>query len=355
MRNKVSTTTLWALFLCMCLLSSLSLADSWSQINQSLEKSEVWHQIVKDSPFHLGNEKEVLLDDRVFTEIDFGTYPSIDGSTVAVPMAIEFARQHLGLSEMDLQTFVSFSTTHDAYVNLICKRSNGYGSLITRNATMEGARPVDLFIGTEPSEDELALAKENGVELLVEPICYDAFVFITHVDNSVNSLTLAQIRDIYTGKITSWDQVGGIAEDIHVYQRDRNSGSQTAMENLVMKGTPMISEGVSLYILTEMSSLVAHVGGYTNSKAGIGYTYKFYIDELYNDDTIKILAVDDIAPSEENLRTGAYPFTTCYNGVIRKGDENAPGGLFLAWMQSEEGQRCIQQAGYVPFMSLDAK
>lgn len=347
--------------LCLLLLSALlapsaGAPEAWSQINQRLEMPEGWRRIVQGSPFALGEAREVPLDGGYsFLEVGFGSYPSIDGSTVAVPMAIEFARQHLGFTEPDLAGFVAFSTTHHAYENLILKRPNGAPMLAGQNAVLEDAHPVDLVIATEPSDEEKALARENGVELVVEPICFDAFVFITHVDNPVDGLTIEQIQKIYTGEIMDWAEVGGEPGEIRVYQRDKNSGSQTAMENLVMRGMPMTTRGVNFYFMSEMASLVEHVGDYTNEQVSIGYTYKYYIDALYKDDSIKMLAVDGVYPAEENIRSGVYPFFTYYYGVIRKGDEAAPGGLFLEWMRSEEGQRCVRQAGYLPYMPLDGE
>jgi len=91
------------------------------------------------------------------------------------------------------------------------------------------------------------------------------------------------------------------------------------------------------------------VAEYKVYEASIGYTYKFYIDTLYKNENIKILRIEGISPDEENIRAGRYPFTTCYYGVIRAGDENSSGGRFLDWMLSAEGQRCIKQAGYIPY------
>ncbi len=346
-------------------------AESWSQINQAIIRPEGWRQIVQNSPFALGEPYDVTESGVTFKEMPFGTYPSIDGSTVSVPMAIELARQHLGMEEADLTGFVAFSTTHNAYLNLIGSKPNGSATVITKGAVMDAAQPVDLMIGTEPSGEELAFAQESGIELVKKPVCYDAFVFIAHVNNPTESLTVEQIRQIFSGNVSDWRDVDPQwaekmkpPEDtdesdvesfyrIDAYQRNQNSGSQTAMENLVMKGLPLAPEGTNFYVVTEMSDLVSHIGEYNNSPTAIGYTYQYYTDVLYKDENIKVLAIDGVYPSEENLRSGAYPFTANYFGVIRKGDEAAPGGLFLDWMISEEGQRCIQQAGYTPYMALD--
>lgn len=352
---KQTIRKITCIFIALCLLAPIiGHANSWGQINQEITRPEGWQQIVKDSPFQLGTSQDITLaDGRTYSEIAFGSYPSMDGSTVSVPMAMEFARQHLGMNEADVKEFVTFSTTHNAYINLIDQKPNGTPQIVTTGAILSDAQPVDVFIGTEPSDEELAYAAEQGVTLHKEPICFDAFVFITHKDNPVENLTVEQIQKIYTGEYTNWEQVGGLDAEIRPYQREMNSGSQTAMENLVMKGKPMALTGATFYFANEMSSLVSKIGGYQNTPDAIGYTYKYYIDTLYKDDSIKVLSVDGVYPSAENLRNSTYPFTTSYYGVIRADDASTIAADFLAWMVSEEGQRCIAQAGYIPYMPLD--
>ena len=328
---------------------------SREQINQNISRAADWQQIVLNSQFQLGEKTVkgswfVPEGTQDYYEIKFGTYPSIDGSTVAVPMAVEFARQHLLFSDEVANDFAAFSTTHEAYVNLITKNVNPLGIIRAENTFLDENHSVDLIIATEPSADELNIARQHNVTLIQKPVCYDAFVFITHKDNPVDSLTIEQIRDIYSGKITNWQEVGGKNAPITAYQREENSGSQTAMINLVMQDTPMLAPE-KVKVLMGMGMLVDTVAEYQNNRASIGYTYKYYIDTLYKNEKIKTLKIENISPEEENLRAGLYPLVTCYYGVIRSSDENSSGGIFLDWMLSEEGQRCIKQAGYIPYIN----
>jgi phosphate transport system substrate-binding protein len=325
---------------------------SRGQINQSTLRPADWQQIVQESNFKLGEKiyagtwESVEGDEKYYTQ-KFGTYPCIDGSTVAIPMALEFAWQHLGLTDEDANRFVTFSTTPYAYENLITGAVGSRGMIDSENAFLDDEQPVDLIIVTEPSEEELALAASGKVELIVEPLCYDAFVFITHKDNPVDSLTLDQVRDIYSGKITNWQEVGGNNEAIVPYQREEGSGSQTTMLSLVMGNTPMLPPQ-TIRVIEGMGSLVDTVAEYRNDQKSIGYSFRYYIDNLYKNEDIKILKIEGISSDVENLRTDSYPLTANYYGVIKKTDEAKTGGLFLDWMLSDEGQRCIEQAGYVP-------
>lgn len=351
--------------LVLCLVSALfsavnalgeagTTSGSWGQINQPISRTKGWVRYVDNSPFCLG-EKSVLEaepEPSVYQQ-SYGTYPSIDGSTVAVPMAIEFARQHLDISDIDAESFVFFSTTHSAYMNLIEKKPNIASQLITQNTILDESQAVNLVIATEPSDEELQAAEVAGVSLIVQPVCLDAFVFITHKDNPVESLTIDQIQKIYTGEITSWEAVGGEDILIEPYEREKNSGSQTAMENFVMKGlAPSTLERKNLRS-GYMGSLVESIATYENNKYSIGYTYQYYIDTLYKNDDIKVLAIEGIAPTPENLQNKSYPFTTAYYGVIRAEDKNQEPGRFLEWMLSDEGQLSIQQAKYIPVRQVE--
>lgn len=320
---------------------------SWGAINQDVERGSDWQQIVTDSPFKLGDTYTVT-NEYGYTDdyCDKNTYPHIDGSTVCVPMAVEFARQHLGFEDTVANQFVDFNTTHYAY-EFLMNQGNEMEHYVFDLKKYINVGSVDLVIATEPSDEELAMAEDLGITLKKTPVCYDAFVFITHKDNPVESLTIEEIKKIYTGEIKNWKDVGGKNEKIRAFQREKNSGSQTAMENLVMGGADMI-DPIEVKVIEGMGVLVDAVAEYENETASLGYTYRYYIDTLYKNDSIKTVAIDGVAPTDDNIRSGAYPFTTNYYGVIREGDEDAAGGQFLSWMLSDEGQQCIAQAGYIP-------
>ena len=329
---------------------NLGIADktgSWGSINQNVERGENWQQIVTDSPFKLG---EITTVTEEYGEennyCDKGTYPHIDGSTVCVPMAVEFARQHLGFHDTTANQFVQFSTTHYAYENLMDPMSQSQNYVHYLLDAYIDMRGVDLVIATEPSDEEIAHAESLGITLKKTPVCYDAFVFITHKDNPVENLTVEQIQKIYSGEIKNWKEIGGKDEKIRAFQREKNSGSQTAMENLVMGGSDMI-DPIEVKIIVGMGELVDTVAEYENETASLGYTYRYYIDTLYKNDKIKTIAVNGITPTDENIRNGSYPFTTNYYGVIKEGDEDEIGGRFLEWILSDEGQKCVAQAGYI--------
>lgn len=324
---------------------------SWSSINQEVKRDSDWKEIVAETDFKIDITEE-LVSQEDYNRDNYvcyaGTYPIIDGSTVCVPLAVEFARQHLDMDDETANSFVNFHTTPYAYLNLIKNTSDHFFYYNDKiYDIIPSGEGTDIILATQPSEDEIVLADRFGVTFVKKPICHDAFVFITHKDNPVDSLTVEQIRKIYTGQLTNWSEVGGNNKKIRAYQREENSGSQTAMEELVMKGSAM-SDPIRVPIIAGMGALINAVAEYENNTSSIGYTYKYYIETLYKNDNIKTLAVDGITPSDENIKNGTYPFSTSYYGVIRAGDEEKTGGKFLDWILSEEGQKCVEQAGYIP-------
>ena len=156
--------------LCLLLCAALTApglcaaeSSSWSQINQSIARGPDWQRLVQDpSAFRLG-ESRPLEGSENLSLCSWGTYPSIDGSTVCVPLAMELARQWLNLPEEDLNGFVNFSTTPYAYDRLFHGKPNPMVTIASRGIMMDDTHPVDLVLGTGPNADERMAAEEAGV------------------------------------------------------------------------------------------------------------------------------------------------------------------------------------------------
>lgn len=269
-------------------------------------------------------EKKMLQNQEKIFSVE--KYPKVDGSTATLPLAEAFKANFTGTDINNVD--VTHSKTHNAYVNLI----NG---------------DADLILATYPSEDEKNLAKEKGIELEIVPIVKEAFVFFVNTDNPIENLTLEQVQDIYSGKIKNWKEVGGENEKIIPYQRPENSGSQSGMLSLVMKGKKMMAPTTETISQT-MADIVDVISDYTNGKNAIGYSYYYYATTMYTTDNMKLLAINGIDPTYDNIKTGLYGIQTAYYAVIRKDEEqNSDARKLLNAMKSERGQNVAKEAGYV--------
>ena len=264
-------------------------------------------------------------------------YPKIDASLATQPLAIAVTKNFVadvGENDEEVSEFLEFSNTHPAYIKLI-----------------DGEK--DLIIVTEPSEEELAYAKEKGVELEVTPVVREGFVFYVNAKNPVDGLTIKQIQDIYSGKITNWKEVGGEDEEIVPFQRPENSGSQTGMLSLVMKDVE-IMEPKKEDLIGSMFDIVNLVSSYDNGINSIGYSYYYYATTMFDtlDSTvaerIKFLSIDGIEPSTENIKNETYPLETAYYIVIRKDEpESSLARKLKKDLLSERGQSVAEEAKYV--------
>jgi phosphate transport system substrate-binding protein len=256
------------------------------------------------------------------------TYPKVDGSTVTIPLSEAICAALTGKTLAEVRPYIQHNTTHPAYLNLIDKKA-------------------DLIFVTSPSADELKYAKDKGVELEVVPVVSEAFVFLVNAKNPVDHLTMTQIQKIYTGEIKNWKEVGGDDLSIIAYQRPVNSGSQTGFLDLVMKGlkpmTPPLDQ-----IPIGMGDLIDIVASFDHQAAGIGYSYYYFVMDMWGDQNIKLVKVDDVYPDKTTISAKKYPITTAYYAVFRK-SEKSGGDVrnIVKWLLSDEGQLLAQDAGYV--------
>ena len=278
-------------------------------------------------------------------QITAENFPRLDGSTSAEPILAQIVCEFFQAScewydwidgerrlvpvaqsmEMQLPT-LNVSGTHEAYLSLIAGESDL------------------ILVARVPSTDERALAQNSLVALDIQPIALDAFVFIIHENNLVEGLSSEQIRKIYTGEITNWNQVGGQDIPIHAYQREPNSGSRELMDQLVMNDLPA-KEAPDLMLPTMFAPFYA----VSSDIAGIGYSIFFYEENMAPlEEHVKLLAVDGLMPQASSIQNQAYPYTTEVYAVTR-GDQPKDSLAYRlrAWLRSPHGQELIEKSGYV--------
>jgi phosphate transport system substrate-binding protein len=270
------------------------------------------------------NKEEKVSDEIIFSKENL---PRVDASLATQPLVDAFMLNFTGKTTEELN--IEYTNTHPGYVKLV------------NNET-------DLIVVTSPSEEELELAKEKGIELDVTKVVNEGFVFFVNKENEIDNVTLEQIQKIYTGEITNWKELGGPDREIIAYQRPVNSGSQTGLINLVMKGLqikiPTVKESVEL----TMAGIVDYVADYENGIDAIGYSYYYYANEMYWNDGLKYLGINGVKPNYQTIQNETYPILTAYYIVTRKGETNENVLKLKEAMLSKRGQVVAREAGYVP-------
>lgn len=255
------------------------------------------------------------------------TLPRIDASLATQPLTDAFVLDFTGKTTSELG--IEYSNTDPAYTKLINNEA-------------------DLIVVTEPSEDELQRAAAANVELEVTKVVNEGFVFFVNKDNKIDGLTFDQIVKIYSGEITNWNQLGGDDAEIIAYQRPENSGSQTGLYSLVMKGIPVKARTPKEEVNLSMAGIIEYVADYQNGLDSIGYGYYYYANEMYFNDNLKYLAIDGVKPTYETIKDESYPILTAYYIVTRKDETNENVLKLKEDMLSQRGQDVATKAGYVP-------
>ncbi len=261
-------------------------------------------------------------------------FPRLDGSTSTVPLGRAIASRLLGETPDQVSDLLHFSRTTESFRKL-----------------MQG--DCDLLISAEPAAGIWEEKEAAGFEWEMEPFGIDGLVFLVNRDNPVDSLTIDQIRGIYTGEITNWSQVGGEDLDIVPFQRNAEAGSQTAMLKLVMKDTPMMTPP-STCLIDSMFGLIEAVSSFDGSSAAIGYSVFYYANDMKMADGLKILKVEGVEPTDETLRSREYPLLLNYYVLIKAGlPGDDPAKQLFQWILSEEGQQLVAGQGYVSVLDVE--
>ncbi len=208
---------------------------------------------------------------------------------------------------------------------------------------------IELLLAYEPSEEAIEYAKEKGFEWEIQAIGADALVFICSNENPVKSLTMDQIKKIYSGEITNWNQVGGNNAEIAAYQRNRDSGSHTLFDKLINLGDKLIEPPKEKQI-ESMIGLLEAIADYDDSENSLGYTVYYYLTNMESDklESSKILWVDGIEPTNENISTGKYTLVNDFYVAIPKNlPEDAPARILYNWIISSQGKELLEKENYV--------
>lgn len=280
---------------------------------------------------NLDKEASLLLSDNL---------PKMDGATALYPVYAAFAKavypeniffdENGNVENYRENEYVTCTTT-----------SNAYGKIVTGEA--------DIIFVAAPSKEQDQFAYDCGVELMYTPIGNEAFVFFVNSKNPVDNLTLEQVQKIYSGEITHWSAFGADSlGEIRAFQREEGSGSQSTLIKL-MAGKSL-AEPQKEDVVDGMGGIISRTADYKNYKNAIGYSFRFYSTEMVKNNKIKLLKINGIEPSLENIENGTYPIAGNFYAVTRSNPSENTTRL-LEWIKGKEGQKLIEKTGYTPLLN----
>lgn len=252
------------------------------------------------------------------------------GSTTVLPVAEKWAEAfHEQNSNVDINV-------------------SGGGSGTGIKALIDGT--ADIANASRPIKDEeTQLAQDNGIDPVEHVIAFDGIAAVVHPDNPVGDLSVEQLSDIFSGEVTSWDELGvsGMG-DIVVVSRDSSSGTYESWKDMVVsmdgeaEDRDFAPSALKKGSNKDVRSTVAE------TEAAIGYIGLGYID-----DSVKAVPVipmgggEAVEPTPENVQDESYPVARALY-MYTDGEPSGAVKDYLDWGMTDEGQALVEEAGYVP-------
>lgn len=276
-----------------------------------------------------GGEKQATTTDTASKPTASGNAITIKGSDTMVILGQRFAEEYM-------------KKNPGATVQV-----NGGGSGTGISALINGT--VDLAQASRPMKDDERKNTETkrNAKLNETPVALDALAVFVNKSNPVKELTIDQLAQIYTGKVTNWSQVGGANAPIVLYGRENSSGTYEYFKEHVLQKADFAPRTQAL------AGTAAVINALSKDTNGIGYGGIAYATTVRPLAIKKDAASPAVEPKEENVKSGTYPISrklyfywvSTASPELRK---------YVEWCTSPEGQALVSKVGYFPLADAPA-
>ncbi len=248
----------------------------------------------------------------------------MDGSTTVLPFAQAAAEQYMKANKT-----VKFSVSGTG-------TGNGFKSLADGSAQIANA---SRFI----KDKEIDTCMSKKVYPVPFAVALDCIIPVVHPSNQVKSLTKAQLKDIFTGKVTDWKEVGGTSGAIVVIGRDTSSGTYGTWQEMIMDKGEKARVTPKAQVTASSGAMMTAVA---NNKNAIGYEGMGYVTKA-----VKGVQVEGISGTASTARSGKYPLSR-YLYMFTNGWPEGDVLDFINYMQSTAGQKIVNKTGFVSLQEI---
>lgn len=248
----------------------------------------------------------------------------MDGSTTVLPFAQAAAEQYMKANKT-----VKFSVSGTG-------TGNGFKSLADGSAQIANA---SRFI----KDKEIDTCMSKKVYPVPFAVALDCIIPVVHPSNQVKSLTKAQLKDIFTGKVTDWKEVGGTSGAIVVIGRDTSSGTYGTWQEMIMDKGEKSRVTPKAQVTASSGAMMTAVA---NNKNAIGYEGMGYVTKA-----VKGVQVEGISGTASTARSGKYPLSR-YLYMFTNGWPEGDVLDFINYMQSTAGQKIVNKTGFVSLQEI---
>lgn len=269
-----------------------------------------------------------------------------DGASADSSRSAERAIQNKG-SDTLVNIALAWAETYRDVDPTVSIAVTGGGSGTGIAALINGT--VDIANASRPMKDnEIEEARANGIEPIEHTVAIDALAVIVNLDNPVNTLTLPQLADMYTGRITNWKEVGGNDATIILLSRETNSGTHVYFLDEVVRLGEKENGDIFAPQTLLMPSSVGITSELRRNPNAIGYDGLGYVDPEH--EKILSIAIDAdspfVAPSPQTASAGEYPLSRNLF-MYTSGEPTGVLAEYLSWIFSADGQQIVANLGFV--------
>jgi phosphate transport system substrate-binding protein len=268
-----------------------------------------------------------IMKKAIFTAAFLAGIASFAPAQAADKIVIEGSTTVLPIAQKAAEVFMDKNPAVDISVR-------GGGSGVGIASIIDGS--CDIGDASRPMKDaELQKAADKGKDPKVHVVAMDGIAVIVNPSNSMNALTKKQVRDIFTGAVSDWSEVGGPGGKIVAVSRDSSSGTYEAFGELALEKKKVRPDALMQASNQAVASVVAKTPG------AIGYVGLGYIT-----DSVKAVTIDGVVASKETVLSNKYPLSRplfMYTNGEPKGTVKA----FLDYVLSAEGQKIVDEEGFV--------
>lgn len=256
--------------------------------------------------------------------------------------AVALAKERITLKGSDTMVILSQRWTemypHKSGVEF---QVTGGGSGTGIAALINGT--TDICASSRPikKEEVSQLFEKYGYKGLEIRVAMDGLAVYVHKSNPIKSLTLAQIKDIFTGAVTNWKKVGGADKPILLYSRENNSGTYEFFKEHVLNKQDFASSA------QHMAGTAALINAVSKDANGIGFGGAAYAKNVKEVPVAKDASSPPVLPSVASIHSGTYPISRfLYFYLSKKPEGNVK--KFIDWVISPAGQKVVNEVGYYP-------
>ena len=240
-----------------------------------------------------------------------GSLVTISGSTSVGPLAEKLAMKYQEENDVKIEV-------------------NQIGSSAGITNAISGVSQIGMS-----SRDLKQEEKDSDLQELI--IAYDGIVVVAHPSNPVKDLTMEQVKQIFTGEITNWKEVGGKDMEIVVVSREDGSGSRDAFQEIVgYESGQLIKNAIVASGNGNIKTTVAM------NKHAIGFISFEYVDE-----SVSTMDINGVQAKAENVLAGQYELSRPFL-FVHKEDVPESAKQFMEFILTPEGQKVVESAGAIP-------